>query len=170
MEILVSRSDLDLQSAPICRDWILDGEPTARNRVISKSQDGTSVTLLWDCTAGQFNWIYDTDETVYIIEGSATLTDASGTRRIAAGDVVFFPAGTSATWRVGDYVRKVAVFRHALPRPLGLAVRVGHRANQALARSAKGMLDRVRGLAGGRGDEQGRAPVYAAVTPDRFAA
>ena len=35
---------------------------------------------------------------------------------------------------------------------------------------AKGMLDRVRGLAGGRGDEQGRAPVYAAVTPDRFAA
>jgi uncharacterized cupin superfamily protein len=169
MDILVSRSDLELQPAPICPEWVLEGEPTARNRVISKSQDGTAITLLWDCTAGRFNWIYDTDETVYVIEGSATLTDPSGTRRIAAGDVVFFPAGTQATWRVGEYVRKVAVFRHALPRPLGLAVRLTHRANLALARAAGAVLGRTRAARGVRAAAPTTTP-YIPVAGDQFAA
>jgi len=119
----ISRSDLPLQSAPIHPDWVHDGAPQARNRVISKSRDGAAVTLLWDCTAGSFTWRYDCDETIHVIEGEATLWDGAGERRIAAGDVVFFPAGARVTWRVDQYIRKVAFFRNVLPAPMILPMR-----------------------------------------------
>jgi uncharacterized cupin superfamily protein len=122
-EILVSRTNLELISAPIRPEWILEGRPTARNLVLSQSRDGGACTLLWDCTAGVFNWFYDTDETIHILEGEVLLTDANGTRRIGAGDVVFFPAGSSATWRVEQYVRKLAFFRFTMPRPVVLGVK-----------------------------------------------
>ncbi len=130
--ILISPTDLALKPAPIRPEWIIEGQPAARNRVISKSDDGTALTLLWDCSAGRFNWIYDTDETLYILEGEATLTDQNGVRTFKAGDVVFFPAGSAAEWHVERYIRKVAVFRYALPKPVGLAVRLIHKVKMAL--------------------------------------
>lgn len=119
----VSRSDLPLQPAPIPDDWIHEGRPQARNRVISKSADGAAFTLLWECTAGVFTWRYDYDETLHIQEGEALLSDAGGERRIGPGDVIFFPAGARVTWRVDRYIRKVAFFRHVLPAPVALPMR-----------------------------------------------
>jgi uncharacterized cupin superfamily protein len=119
----VSRSDLPLQPAPIPTDWIHEGRPQARNRVISKSRDGAAFTLLWECTAGVFTWRYDYDETLHIQEGEAVLSDGDGERRIAAGDVIFFPAGARVTWRVDRYIRKVAFFRYALPAPVAAPLR-----------------------------------------------
>ena len=139
-EILVSRTDLELKSAPIRPEWVLEGRPAARNRVLSKSRDGTAITLLWDCTAGVFNWVYDTDETIHILEGEVLLTDANGTRRIGAGDVVFFPAGSRATWRVDCYVRKLAFFRYALPRPLALWIKAWHKVGLLAARIAAALV------------------------------
>lgn len=129
----ISRSDLPLQSAPIHPDWVHEGNPQARNRVISKSRDGAAVTLLWDCTAGSFTWRYDCDETIHVIEGEATLWDAAGERRIAAGDVVFFPAGARVTWRVDRYIRKVAFFRQVLPAPMILPMRAWWRGSALVA-------------------------------------
>jgi uncharacterized cupin superfamily protein len=121
---IVSRSDQPLQPAPIPADWVHEGRPQARNRVISKSRDGAAFTLLWECTAGVFTWRYDYDETLHIQEGEAMLSDASGERRIGAGDVIFFPAGARVTWHVDRYIRKVAFFRHVLPAPVAAPLRV----------------------------------------------
>ena len=132
----ISRSDLPLQSAPIHPDWVHDGNPQARNRVISKSRDGAAVTLLWDCTAGSFTWRYDCDETIHVIEGEATLRDGAGERRIAAGDVVFFPAGARVTWRVDRYIRKVAFFRMVLPAPMIFPMRAWWRGSALVAELA----------------------------------
>jgi len=159
-EILITGTDLALNAAPIRPEWILGGDPVARNRVISKSQDGTAITLLWDCSAGDFNWVYDTDETLYIIEGEATLTDCAGTRTIRAGDVVFFAAGSAARWHVETYVRKVAVFRYALPKPVGLAVKIAHRARMAVMTTARQALYRLSQIGAGR---RRFAPVHAPV-------
>ena len=72
---------------------------------------------MWDCTAGRFNWYYDGDETIYVIEGSVTVTDRGGvTRSLNAGDTAFFPAGSSAEWTVNKYVRKIAFLRQPLER------------------------------------------------------
>ncbi|QUD86630.1 cupin domain-containing protein [Phenylobacterium montanum] len=120
----MSPTDLALQPAPIHPDWVLEGAPSARYRILADTRDHGAQTLLWDCTAGVFNWFYDVDETIHILEGGMLLTDGTGTRRVKAGDVVFFPAGSKARWEVETYVRKVAVIHHPLPAPLGFGMRV----------------------------------------------
>ncbi len=118
---------VDLNPSPIYRDWILEGDPVARNTVLSSSADGTASTLIWDCTAGRFNWFYDVDETIYVIEGSVVIKNPSGTScRLGVGDTIFFPAGARAEWHVERYIRKIAFCRTPLPRPL-VFVKRGYR-------------------------------------------
>jgi uncharacterized cupin superfamily protein len=117
----------NLGPSPIASNWILEGTPTARSKFLSGSADGTATTWLWDCTAGKFNWFYDVDETVYLIDGSVIIKDHAGaTRHLHAGDTVFFPAGSSAEWTVETYVRKIAFLRVPLPRQVLFAKRVYH--------------------------------------------
>lgn len=126
-EFMLSATEIPLDPAPINADWILEGSPQARNRVVFKSDDGTAWTMVWDCTAGRFNWYYICDETIHILEGRVSLTTAAGTVTVEAGSVIFFPAGSWATWDVKSYVRKVAFLRHTLPRPAGSMLRVWKR-------------------------------------------
>src|SRR5476651_2157954 len=103
-DIKIGNQAVSLDAAPINPKWILEGKPVARNKVLSTSADGTATTLIWDCTAGRFNWIYSIDETLYILEGSVTLKDPAGNSRlVVAGDTVFFPAGSQAEWTVDSY-------------------------------------------------------------------
>jgi uncharacterized cupin superfamily protein len=119
--IVFSQADLSLKPAPIEPAWVLEGNPVARNRELSHSPDWGAWTMVWDCTAGRFQWHYDIDETVHFIDGSVTISSEGMTaRRFGPGDVVFFPAGSTATWHVDSYVRKVAFCRRTLPAPLRL--------------------------------------------------
>jgi len=116
-------ADLDL--APIPKSWILSGAPEARNKRLANSHDRTSSIVVWDCTIGHFNWHYVEDETLVVLSGEAFITNDRGEeRRLAAGDMGFFPAGSSATWRVTSRVRKVAILRRTIPRPVVFGVRV----------------------------------------------
>jgi uncharacterized cupin superfamily protein len=122
--IKLAVGQINLDPSPIYREWILEGDPVARNIVLSSSADGTASTLIWDCTAGRFNWFYDVDETIYVIEGGVVVKDmAGGARRLSAGDTIFFPAGARAEWNVESYIRKIAFCRAPLPRPLVFAKR-----------------------------------------------
>ncbi|HTA24119.1 MAG TPA: cupin domain-containing protein [Terriglobales bacterium] len=90
-----------------------------------RSRDWTSTVVVWDCTAGRFRWHYGQDEVILVVSGEAFLLLENGDeRRFGAGDVGFFPAGTTATWRVADYIRKVAVVRETVWRPLGFCLKV----------------------------------------------
>jgi uncharacterized protein len=111
-----SSTQVVLRNAPINPEWILEGKPVARNRVVSRSSDSLACTIIWDCTAGKFNWHYDIDETVHIVEGSVTVSDGvSPPQLLVPGSVAFFPAGTTALWHVETYVRKVAFCQRTLP-------------------------------------------------------
>jgi uncharacterized cupin superfamily protein len=124
-----ANTDIELKSAPIRREWILDGDPVARNQVLARSEDRMATTLVWDCTAGRFRWIYDVDETIHILDGEVRLTAADGSvKRLCAGDVVFFPAGSSATWQIDRYVRKLAFFRQPVPKSMSLFLRAFRKA------------------------------------------
>jgi uncharacterized cupin superfamily protein len=117
-----------LEPSSISPDWILDGTPQARNKVLARSHDGTSWVVAWECTAGRFNWHYSEDETVVVISGEVFITTEKGEeRRLGPGDMGFFPAGSSCTWRVNDCVKKVAVLRQDLPPSLGIGVRAWHK-------------------------------------------
>jgi uncharacterized cupin superfamily protein len=118
-------STVELASEPIPQEWILSGSPVARSKSMVRSRDWTSTVVVWDCTAGRFRWHYGQDEVILVVSGEAFLLLENGDeRRFGAGDVGFFPAGTTATWRVADYIRKVAVVRETVWRPLGFCLKV----------------------------------------------
>lgn len=74
----------DLKPSPIEPSWVIEGNPEARSRLLSKSRCGTAWTVIWSCTEGKFNWHYDFDETVVILEGSSWLRAMSYRRRATA--------------------------------------------------------------------------------------
>jgi uncharacterized protein len=120
--------------SPIQRTWILEGAPVARIQFLSESADGTASTWFWDCTAGRFNWFYSFDETLHILEGGFGLKDliSGATRRLTAGDVIYFPQGARAEWTVDRYVRKLAFCRTALPSYLVAARNAARRVKRAV--------------------------------------
>ncbi len=114
--------------------------------MLPPSQDGTTNTLFWDCSPGEFNWFYDRDETAYIIDGYAILDEGLPTERsMRAGDVVYFPAGSQARWRVIDHFYKVAFVRQTLPKPLMMAINGRRKIKQMLGSHNQGgeMFDLV---------------------------
>ena len=120
--IKLTGAQMDMHASPIRDGWILQGTPIARNSLLSTSADGTAKTYIWDCTAGRFNWFYDVDETVYVIDGGVVIRDSAGIRRsLKAGDAMFFPAGARAEWHVEKYIRKIAFCRVPLPRSVLIA-------------------------------------------------
>ena len=117
----------DLVPSPISTDWIFSGKPQACSKLLARSHDGTSYVVVWECSAGRFEWHYTEDETVTIILGEVFITEKGEERRLGQGDMAFFPAGSTCVWRVADRVRKVAVMRKSLGYPLGFGVRAWYK-------------------------------------------
>jgi uncharacterized protein len=114
-----------LTPRPIEPSWIIEGKPDARSFVLSKSADGTASTIVWECSEGKFNWYYDFDETILILEGSIVLeSDTMPPTRYGPGDTIFFKDGAHARWHVEGRVRKLAFCRKTQPVWLGLGLRV----------------------------------------------
>ena len=116
--------DLDPKIVPILPNWVLGGSPVTRSGRIVRSHDWTSNIVVWHCTAGSFTWRYVQDEVVIIVCGEVFITNEKGEeRRLGPGDLAFFPAGTSSTWRVPNEVRKIAVLKESMWRPLGFGLK-----------------------------------------------
>ncbi len=116
-----------LEPAPIPQGWILEGTPEARGKILFCSTDEMAFTVMWDCTAGRFNWFYDIDETVCIMEGSVTVRDSAGrSTTLKPGDTFYFPAGSQFHWIVTHSVRKVAFIHIPMSSKMRLARRLYH--------------------------------------------
>ena len=123
--IEIARTTVDLTPRPIEPSWIIEGNPDATWCVLSKSADGLASTMVWHCTAGKFNWYYDFDETILILEGGIVLeSDTMPPTRYGPGDVIFFKDGAHARWHIESHVKKLAFCRKTQPAWLGFALRV----------------------------------------------
>jgi uncharacterized cupin superfamily protein len=123
--IEIAKLTVDLTPRPIEPSWIIEGKPDATWCVLSKSADGLASTMVWHCTAGKFNWYYDFDETILILEGGIVLeSDTMPPARYGPGDVIFFKDGALARWHVESHVKKLAFCRKTQPVWLGFALRV----------------------------------------------
>jgi hypothetical protein len=110
--IETGHTNVELTPSPIEPSWITGGNPQARSRVLSTSADGLATTMIWSCTEGAFEWRYDMDETIMLLEGVALIeSDDLPARRYGPGDVIFFREGARARWRVEKPVRKIAFWR-----------------------------------------------------------
>jgi uncharacterized protein len=139
--VMAAPASVELDPEPIPQEWILSGAPVSRSRNLVRSRDWTSTVVVWDCTAGSFRWHYSQDETILVISGEAFLMLENGEeRRFGAGDVGFFPAGTTCTWRVADYIRKVAVLRENMWRPLGFCLKAWKKLLRIVGLSGKSPL------------------------------
>ena len=116
---------VNLFPSPIEPSWILEGNPEATWCILSQSADGLATTMVWHCTEGKFEWFYDFDETVLILDGSIVLeSDGMPPTRYTAGDVIFFKDGAHAKWHVEGHVKKLAFCRKTSPVWFGFALRV----------------------------------------------
>jgi uncharacterized cupin superfamily protein len=143
--------NVDLKPSPIEPSWILEGNPEARSHALSTSACGTAKTLIWSCTEGKFNWYYDLDETIMILEGSIMLeSEGMPPKRYGVGDVILFRHGAHVKWHVEHRVKKLAFFRQTIPFGLGYAIR------------AINKLKRTFFVPGGRlsAPQQAPAPLY----------
>jgi uncharacterized cupin superfamily protein len=110
--IETGQCNVDLKPSPIKPSWIIEGNPEARSHKLSASADGAAATLIWACTEGKFNWYYDFDETIIILEGSVVLeSEGMPPKRYGVGEVIFFRSGAHVKWHVEGYVKKVAFCR-----------------------------------------------------------
>ena len=127
-----------LAPRPIEPSWIIEGNPVAQCSVLSKSADGLASTMVWQCSEGKFNWYYDFDETILILEGSIVLeNDMMRSTRYGPGDVIFFKDGAHAKWHVESHVKKLAFCRTTQPVLLAFALRVLSRIKRTLMPSGK---------------------------------
>jgi uncharacterized protein len=124
---------VNLAPRPIEPSWIIEGNPVAQCCVLSQSADALASTMVWQCSEGKFNWYYDFDETILILEGSIVLeNDGMRPTRYGPGDVIFFRDGAHARWHVEGHVKKLAFCRTTQPFLLGFALRAFNKIKRTL--------------------------------------
>ncbi|GEM_PF-1426851 len=108
---------------PINPAWIREGSPQASATMLT--QTSRVCSGIWECTAGSFDWTFDVDEVVQILEGEVHVESEGKTQILAAGTTAFFPCGLTTRWHVPKYVKKF--FTHQSPgRVLQLAAKIGN--------------------------------------------
>jgi uncharacterized cupin superfamily protein len=157
--VIANPATVELSPSPFPAEWVLDGTPQAQATAMAHSQDGAMTVIAWSCTKGRFRWHYQVDEAAHILAGEAFITDQSGTeRRLGPGDTAFFAAGTSNVWLITQDIRKVAVCHVAVPKVVGLGLRIWNRLCR-ITPEAFG-LDAVRAASNGgpAAEERARMP------------
>lgn len=134
--IETAHCEVELDPSPIEVSWVIEGNPEARSRLLSTSACSTAKTMIWSCTEGKFNWYYDLDETIVILEGSIVLEGAGvPAKRYGVGDVISFRKGAHVTWQVDGYVKKIAFLRLNNPFPIGIAIRAVNKLKSFITRN-----------------------------------
>ena len=107
----------ELRSDPIPPAWVISGDPQARSAELFRSRDGRRTTFLWACGPCEYEWRFESDETVRVLEGEAFVEDGAGPRRLGPGDEAQFRAGEVARWRIPAGLKKLSVCEDRRPRP-----------------------------------------------------
>ena len=93
--------------------WVRAGQPNFRTAEIVRSPDGRSITGVWACDGpSTFEWRFDLDETVYVLEGRVEVTYLGRQFTLEPGQTAVFKAGTRAVWHVPAHLRKVFKLHH----------------------------------------------------------
>ena len=112
---------LHLRPFEVNKAWVKAGTPNFRANEFFKSTDGKTSSGIFECDASTFEWHYQLDEAVYILEGSVDLDYQGKQFTLNAGDTALFRAGTSAVWHAPNYLKKTWTIYDAGKPARGLA-------------------------------------------------
>lgn len=85
----------------------LQGKPRYRQLTFAHTPDGSSIAGLWSCEGpAKFQWRFDTDESVHILDGMVHVEHDGVERTFLPGHTAFFPAGAVTVWHVPERVKK----------------------------------------------------------------
>lgn len=119
----ITEANLEISTIPSA--WLLNGQAQTRSKLLGKTQDHLAYVMLWECGAASFKWHYSKDELLIVLSGDAFIADENGRERhIGPSEVAFFPAGSNATWRIPNHVRKIAILKSPVNRPMVFILKV----------------------------------------------
>ena len=86
----------------------LDGDPVQSGRFDAGGLGTRTMTGVWACTAGSFEYTYPGDEICTLLKGRIRLVSADGeAHEFAAGDTFYTRKGEVWNWTVVEPVRKI---------------------------------------------------------------
>lgn len=97
---------------PMPPGCVRSGDPEARVRWLRVSGPGEPAYYagLWSARPSIFEWRFDLDETLHVLEGRVVVTLEGGdVLDLGPGDVASFPRGAVTTWDIREPFRKVFV-------------------------------------------------------------
>lgn len=65
---------------------------------------------VWEKGISHFDWMYNSTEVCYILEGKAEIETPTGVVNITAGDFVTFPQGLACHWNITSPIKKHYTF------------------------------------------------------------
>jgi len=89
------------------------GTPNFRAAPYAASADGGTSSGIWASDGpSTFEWRFESDETVYILQGQVDVTYQGHQFSLRPGDTAVFQAGTQAVWHVPEKVLKSYTLNH----------------------------------------------------------
>lgn len=83
-------------------------EPMATAGTKLWTGDGVLEVGLWKCAPGPSRWVFETNESITVLEGRMTVSEEGGqTYDINAGDSAVFAKGWTGTWDIHETILKV---------------------------------------------------------------
>jgi uncharacterized protein len=117
-DLSLAAANKPLQEVTVNPSWIKSGTPKFAQVEVSRSPDGRTTNGLWSCEGPTtFDWQFDIDEVVYVLEGEVQVDYQGSQFVLHPGDTAVFHGGTTATWTVERYLKKVYTLHN--PGPLG---------------------------------------------------
>jgi uncharacterized protein len=101
----------DLPRITLPQHEILEGTPDARGLFTAESADGGATAGFWACDVGRYEFVFDYDEFIYLIDGEMTVRLGDQSWPMRAGDTAHFPQGVTVIWEVTRRVTKYFVAR-----------------------------------------------------------
>jgi uncharacterized cupin superfamily protein len=87
-------------------------EVPPKSAAIAQSHDKKLTAGLWESPVGDYEFKFNFDEVVYIVDGEVIVHTHHGSQLLRAGDSGFFPRGLHMRWEIKKPIRKVWVHRH----------------------------------------------------------
>ncbi len=113
---------MPVQPFEVDPSWIKEGRPNFRASEFFKSHDGKTSAGIFECDGpSTFEWHYQFDETIYVLDGGVDIEYQDKKFSLKPGDTAVFRAGTNAVWHVPKGIRKSWTLHDAGKPARGLA-------------------------------------------------